>query len=320
MGQKEGRAMKKLSREAWERARQFILTQARPLERALLAYHFAGGPAEAVLLALASFQNEDGGFGHALEPDVRTPSSSALATGIGLTALKELGCGADNPLVRRAVEYLLATFDPQQQVWRVVPPETNDFPHAPWWHDQDGSLVRTFDGFLIIPRAELLALLHRFSTHVPAAWLEDVTEQTVRYVEEVGALGTGGGSDLAYVLDLAQAEGLPERFRQRLLARVRQVVPSVVERDPAQWGTYCLTPLTVAPSPESPVADLLWEDLQTNLDDTIERQSPEGSWDPVWSWAGLYPQDWELARREWRGEITLRTLSMLQAFGRIEEV
>lgn len=314
--------MKKLSRAAWERAQQFIHTQARPLERALFAHHFAGGPAEAVLAALGRFQNEDGGFGHALEPDVRTPSSSALATGIGLTVLKGLDCSADHPLVRRAVEYLLATFDREQHVWRVVPPDTNEFPHAPWWHDDDdgGSLARTFDDFCIIPRAELLALLHHFPAHVPGDWLEDITERTVRDVEGLQVLGSGGGDDLAYALGLAQAPGLPEGLRQRLLARVRQVVPRAVERDPARWGTYCTTPLKVAPSPDSPVTDLLWEDLQVNLDYLIERQSADGAWDPNWSWGGLYPQDWERARQEWRGELTLRTLRTLHAYGRIEEV
>src|SRR5512140_688040 len=51
-----------LSRAGQERAVAFIQTHARPLERALYAYHFGGEPADAVLAELAAFQNEDGGF------------------------------------------------------------------------------------------------------------------------------------------------------------------------------------------------------------------------------------------------------------------
>jgi len=69
--------MKRLSREAFDRARQFLKTQARPLDRAMFEYRFEGASAESVIAELARFQNDDGGFGRALEPDLRTPDSSA---------------------------------------------------------------------------------------------------------------------------------------------------------------------------------------------------------------------------------------------------
>ena len=58
--------MKQLSCEAFARARRFIITQGRPLERALFRYRFEGAAVEGVLDELARFQNEDGGFGRAL--------------------------------------------------------------------------------------------------------------------------------------------------------------------------------------------------------------------------------------------------------------
>ena len=79
--------MKTLSGRAFERASRFLLEQARPLERALFRQRFEGAGAEGALVALSAFQNEDGGFGRALEPDLRSPSSSALATAIGLQTL-----------------------------------------------------------------------------------------------------------------------------------------------------------------------------------------------------------------------------------------
>jgi hypothetical protein len=310
--------MKKLSRESFNQARHFLKTKARPLDRALFEHRFEGAPSATVLSELAPFQNADGGFGRALEPDLRSPSSSALATGIGLRLLKELGSSPDHPMVHRAVDYLLATFDPQNQVWRVAPHDVNAYPHAGWWHDEEGSLARIFDGFQVIPRAELVGLLHHFSSLVPAAWLTALTERTVADVETIAPLGSGGGDDLAYALILAQTQGLPQPFKERLSARIRSVVPQVVSRDPGEWGTYCITPLKVAPSPESIVADLLWDDLQVHLDYYIDQQTPEGTWDPVWSWGDAYPEAWEQAKREWRGHLTLEALTTLRAFGRLD--
>jgi len=311
--------VKKLNPESFNRARHFLKTKARPLDRALFEHRFEGAPSATVLSELAPYQNADGGFGKALEPDLRSPSSSALATGIGLRLLKELGCSPDHPMVHGAVDYLLATFDPQNQVWRVAPIDVNAYPHAGWWHDEQGSLARIFDGFQIIPRAELVGLLHHYASLVPVAWLTELTERTVADVETITPFGSGGGDDLAYALSLAETQGLPQPFKERLSARIRSVVPRVVSRDPGEWGTYCITPLKVAPSPESIVADLLWDDLGVQLDYQVDRQTPEGTWDPVWSWGDAYPEAWERAKLEWRGHLTLEALTTLRAFGRLED-
>jgi hypothetical protein len=53
----------------YDRARAFIYRNARPLDIARFQYHFENGSKDAVLTALAAYQNEDGGFGHALGPD-----------------------------------------------------------------------------------------------------------------------------------------------------------------------------------------------------------------------------------------------------------
>ncbi len=289
------------------------------MERVLFEFRFEGARADAVADELARFQNKDGGFGHALEPDLRTPSSSALATGIGLRMLRELGCSPEHPMVVKAVHYLLRTWDRRANVWRVAPEDSNAYPHGPWWHDEDGSLTRTFGGFLIIPRAELVALLLHFSAIVPHSWLHQLAERTVADIEAIDQLGTGGGSDLIYALRLAETEQLPGDLKRRLATRIRSVIPDVVSRDAQEWRSYVITPLRVAASPRSSVADLLWPDVQTHLDYVIEHQKPEGTWDPTWTWGGWYPEVWTQARLEWRGVLTLETLTMLQAYGRIEE-
>jgi hypothetical protein len=311
--------MKRLTREQFHLARQFLKTEARPLDRALFEYRFETAPAERVTEHLAPYQNTDGGFGHALEPDVRTPSSSALATGIGLGILKELDRPPADAMVASSVEHLLRIFDPERQVWRAVPRDANDYPHAPWWHDENGSLARTFDHFTIIPRAELVALLHHYAELVPRDWLDAVTEETVIAIETLkDDAFAGGGDGLRYALDLAEMAPLPQRFKDRLMPRLRSLTDRIVCREPERWSEYCATPLKIAPSPDSIVADVLWDDLQRNLDHTIDHQTAAGTWDPTWTWGDLYPDAWQRAKMEWRGHLTLETLTTLRAFGRID--
>jgi len=310
--------MKILSSQAYTRACDFIKSKARPLERALFAFHFEGGATDDVVNSLSAFQNEDGGFGQALEPDLRTPSSSAIATGDSLCILKKISCPGDQPIVLNAVEYILSTFDSRQKIWRVAPQDTNDFPHAPWWHDEGGSLNSTFKGYRIIPRAKIVGALHHYGDLVPEEWLATVTEQTVADIETITPFGSGGGDDLVYALSLAEEDALAEEFRTRVVTRLRAVFPEVVNQNPNEWGTYCISPLKVVASPHSPVADLIWDAIHEHLDYQIDHQTPDGAWDPVWSWGDFYPQHWQGAKVEWQGHLTLETLTTLRAFNRIE--
>jgi hypothetical protein len=310
--------MKTLNRDSYNRARNFLKSKARRLDLAQFEQCFEGGLAKQVVSAIVSYQNEDGGFGQALEPDLRSPSSSAEASGIGLSMLKEIGVPSEHPMVQNAVQYLLATFNQGTSTWRVAPQDVNEYPHAPWWHDEGGSLARTFDGYRIIPRAKIVGLLHHYADLVPEEFLSSITEQTVSDIETIDPFGSGGGDDLVYALSLVEEETLAEEFRARVLTRLCAVVPEVVSQDPAEWGAYCISPLKIVTTPQSPVADLIWDAIQEHLDYQIDHQTPEGAWDPVWSWGEFYPQVWQGAKVEWQGHLTLETLTTLNAFGRIE--
>lgn len=308
--------MKQLSTSQFAAARAYLVGRARPLEQSLFRYAFEEGPATAVWHELASFQNSDGGFGHALEPDLRSPSSSALATSVALRILIATDASAEHPLVQEAVDYLRSTLDASTLTWHIAAPDTNDYAHAPWWHDEDGSVARTFDDFQVNPRADLLASLYDYAPLLPPDLLNGLAEATVRAIERL-PLGGGGGDDLVAVLRLAQAEGMPQAYRQRVLERARESAPAAVTRDPQQWSIYSTPPLKLAPAPGSPLAGLLQEDVARHLDYLINTQAPEGYWDTTWSWGDFYPDVWPQAQCEWRGEITLHNLRSLRAYGRL---
>ena len=65
-------------------ARTFTYANARVLERHRVAALIDGAPAEPVVAALRAYRNPDGGFGHALEPDVRGPAERARGGAAGV--------------------------------------------------------------------------------------------------------------------------------------------------------------------------------------------------------------------------------------------
>ena len=64
----------------YNEVRRWMLRNARAVELALWRCHFEHGDPKDVADALLAYQNEDGGFGNALEPDCWNPGSTPVAT------------------------------------------------------------------------------------------------------------------------------------------------------------------------------------------------------------------------------------------------
>jgi hypothetical protein len=82
--------MKKLTQKAFQRARSYLFRHGREVDRYLFKYHFENGQRGEVIGAIGSYQNADGGFGQAFEPDLRTQASSAIATQQAFNYLREI--------------------------------------------------------------------------------------------------------------------------------------------------------------------------------------------------------------------------------------
>jgi len=152
--------MKRFTQNAFSRAKHFIATHGRELDRNLLAYLFEDGRQDQVIEALGAFQNPDGGFGNALEPDIRASASSAVATQQAFDYLRLAGVDESERLVRQGVEFLLNNFDQDRRVWPIIPPEVEDATHAPWWSYEESD--ENFGGFRANPTAALAGHLHRY--------------------------------------------------------------------------------------------------------------------------------------------------------------
>ena len=122
----------------FNKARNFIYKNARPLDMALWRYHFENGSRSDVIDILSFYQNTDGGFGHAIEPDFWNPQSNPIATWKAISVLKEIGIEANDKIVKNILKYLDSGRDFENGMWYNTVKSNNDYPHAVWWECQSG--------------------------------------------------------------------------------------------------------------------------------------------------------------------------------------
>ena len=122
-----------MKNDVFKKANSYIYRNARPIDLALWRYHFEGGSRNDVLDALSYYQNDDGGFAHAIEPDFWNPNSSPIATWKAICALKEIGIDGNESIVKMILAYLDSGKDFENGMWYKTVKSNNDYPHAIWW-------------------------------------------------------------------------------------------------------------------------------------------------------------------------------------------
>jgi hypothetical protein len=278
-------------------AEQFVLANARLLDRHRLAVLVHGGPVAPVLDALRAYRNPDGGFGHALEPDVRAPESEPAATLHALEVLAGIGA-LDDPMVTDAAAWVATIADPDGGVPFVLPTAAAH-PHAPWMVPSAGGSHLTF---------AIAGALWEAGSGEP--WLRRATEwcwAKLEHADELSAYFVKFSLDfLDSVPDQARASAAIGSLRSRIGADGSIRVPGGTENER-------LTPLTLSPLPGRRSRTLFTDDqIEADLDLLQRGQQDDGGW--TFDWLGWSPGQ----SVEWRGAVTLRALATLSAHGRIE--
>jgi len=299
--------MEMLSQAHFAQAQSFMKSGARAMERALYAYEFEGGSASPVLEQLSRYQNEDGGF-HGLEPDIRTPVSSAISTSIAFQIIERLnGEGEYEAIVRRAIQYLIHTYREDRKGWDIIPREADESPRAIWWNY--GGFDETWGN----PNAELAGYLYKYSHLAPTEFVQEILDEAMDYI-----LHRSECQEMHEMFCyLHLAELLPEDQVQRIADRLDRFIENCVIHQPEEGQGYGAYPLHVAETPNARYFARYAKVIPGELDRLIASQDSDGSWGPNWAW-GRFEEEWHVARREWQGILTLNNLRMLRAYGRIQ--
>jgi hypothetical protein len=303
--------MTQFSPSALSRSAEYMMTRARPVDAMRYQFHFGSGKAAGVLDELAKYQNDDGGFGHAIEPDLRMPSSSPFATSVAFQLLREINADGSEASVRKGIAYLLGRFDPSLAGWQAIGEEASKYPRAPWWEYQE-SIPSTNDPVWANPRAELTGYLHHFSELVPSDVLAHTLDLTLASLNALP-----DEMEVHTMLCFMRAADMVQQPAQDLIrTKLLRGIQATVGVGESDWGSYGGRPLWFASTPSSVFANLLRERVQRELDFLIKTQHAEGYWEPTWSW-GRFETDWEAAKVDWRGFLTMQNLLALNAWGRL---
>ena len=110
---------------------------------------------------LSKFQNDDGGFGHATEPDIRMPNSSPLCSSVAFQVLRELEVSYDLEIVHSAIGYFANSYQPKIGGWDPTGADVDDYDRAPWW-DYSPVEGRLTPLKVVNPSAEICGYLKLF--------------------------------------------------------------------------------------------------------------------------------------------------------------
>ncbi|MFJ3837609.1 hypothetical protein ACWGHM_20355 [Streptomyces sp. NPDC054904] len=291
------------------RAEQFIWLTARVLEQRRFAFHFLDGEADPVDAALGAYLGGDGGYGHALDPDLRGPLSQPLHTAHALRVLDSLGrCAGQR--IERLCRHLTGVSTPDGALPLVFPPPRH-YPSAPYHRVRDdppGELLTT---------GPVVGLLHR--NRIWHAWLFRATDFCWERVENLRRPHPYEVRSAVAFLD-----GAPDRARAAAAAdRLGRLVREqrLVVLDPARRAEYPLPPgyapderlfaYDYAQRPESLARSWFTdEEMGRSLDFLAAEQQPDGGW-PV-----LRPEWAPGSSLERRPIATLEALLTLRAYGR----
>ena len=301
----------------FEKARAFIYRNARPLDLARWQYHFENGSSEAVLRALSFYQNEDGGFGHGIEPDFLNPNSTPIATWAATEIISEIGLvDRSHPIIQGILRYLEsgADFDAERQQWLNTVPTNNDHPHAIWWEcngvgEPSYNPTAALAAF-ILRYAEQGSTLHKLGCDIAVQAVEWLLSQEPFEENHITAC-------FISLYDALEHTDVQLVDMSAFGSRLRALVTRCICQDREKWGVeYVTLPSDMFLSRDSIFYADNAEIAEYELEHICISQKPDGSYTVPWQWWTDY-KEFDISENYWRSIIAIKKMRYLKGFGRI---
>ena len=296
----------KLSRENYLKARDFILTNARMIERRLYQFHFEKDSPEGVFHAVYAYRNNDGGFGHGMEPDTASPESQPLFSIMALETLDEIGYLNADRIQKDFLPYFESvTTDNGGIPWMLRP--TSDYPCA-----EHFKTVKEWAA--LSTTAPLLGILEKYDMVIP--WMQKAEAFVWQEIERIKEKHVFCHLCVPRRLEFLQHTKRSDKAEKALDDLKEWILAEGVlchDKSDTGWGLYGKPhSLYYAPSPTSVLRPIFTKEMvDADLDELINRQEKDGSWG---TWYGLS----EGMKLEWAGIQTLWTLKTLRNYDRID--
>ena len=276
-------------------AEDFVLANARLLERHRLGALIHDAPLSPVLAALRAYRNDDGGFGHALEPDVRAPHSEPASVLHALEVLADARAAGD-PMVAGAAGWVAGVAGTDGAVPFVLD-EAASYPHAPW---MTPTATGSFLTYAIVAR------LHELG-HA-TAWRDQATRWCW---EHLAHARSAGAYWIKFALDFLDHVPDDDRLAPALDSLGSQLGADGSVPVPGGTADERLGALDLSPRPGLRSRALFdGSVIERGLDALEAGQTHDGGW--TFDWLA-----WSAGQSvEWRGIVTYRALATLAAHRR----
>jgi len=274
-----------------------VLLNGRLVDRYRFAALFDAAGSEPVIRALHAYQNEDGGFGNGIEPDIRGASSQPVGAEQALRILDEVG-HFDPDIVGRLCDWCAGVATAEGGLPFALESIT-DGPRAPWWQPSTDASLN--------PTAAIVGLLHRAG--VEHDWVSIANDFCWSVLADGASELTE--HDALCVLEFLRSPSDPALADRTIGSLRTRVLDDLVTNDPQTIG-YVMSPLKFAPTPQH-LARSWFDDnlIEYHLDVLQDAQAPDGGW----------PISWEpptgAAAGEWRGKVTIDSLLVLRSYDRL---
>lgn len=300
----------------FEKAKQFIYRNARPLDLARWQYHFENGSREAVLNALSYYQNEDGGFGHGLEPDFLNPNSTPMAAWAATEILNEIELTDKNhPVVKGILRYLEsgADFDTERAQWLNTVPSNNDYPHAVWWEYSSSP-----DDFRYNPTAALAGFILKFAerdSQIYSKALEIAAQAAEWFINNVPFDERHiTGCFITLYKYLSQTDIRPA-YMDMLERKLKEQVKNSICFEKEKWETeYVAKPSDLMITRNSIFYEDNAEIAEYECGFIKKIQLPDGSFPVTWQWYNEY-REYEVSANFWRSAVIIKNMLYLKGHG-----
>ncbi len=296
----------------FEKSKSWIHQNARPLDLARFCYHFENGSKEAVIDALQQYQNEDGGFGHALEADCFNPNSSPIQTWAATEILWEVQEKESfSPIIKNIIKYLDSGKDFDGNAWRNTIPSNDLYPRASWWNfrEQEEQAINynptiALAGFVLMHANQQEALYKKCIDIVNSVIDALLNTDTCNEMHTL--------SCFVRMTEYCRHARLTELFHLEEMEQVlREKIVMAITEDTSTWkNCYVCKPSQFIRSKESVYYKTLAEIAEYECKFIESNQLEDGTWSVNWAWDDCQ-EEWHLAKNWWKADIIIKNILFL---------
>lgn len=288
------------------KAIKYISENARPLELAVYRYFFEDGSNQAVIDELSKFQNADGGFGHALEPDFFNPNSSPIATNDAIITLSRVNAlDKDSDMVKGIARYLEShdSFDENKKRWLFAIDSNKDYPHAIWW-EKKGDGISKFNPSISLA-AFMVCYGNRTSLH------EEIIKEGFEYLENGEEISGDDVNCCLLAYELLTSNSINNIVNMDTFKNLQfKAIENCICKDTEKYG------VEYVPMPSTIFSGRYMEFITSEIKPLIfaekdilgKLQKEDDGFDITWKWYTPYSDEYEQARNWWRPRITIEKL------------